>query len=138
MIFVGDIAHPFPEPPQWHSTRWPWSAEQKLVANLEGALVLDNEQAISMHRGLFNHISVVEALVSANVRAVSIANNHTMDVPGALPGTCTALQNEGTGFTGAGKTLAHARLPASVTEQNKTWIFLAAGWETIQCRPSRS
>lgn len=136
MIFVGDIAHPFAQAPAWGHTFWPWSTPQAMVANLEGALVFENDQADTAQQGLFNHFSIIDALLAANVRVVSLANNHIMDVPGALAATCAKLRERGVGCTGAGATLQDAATPAQVCEFGKQWVFLAVGWETVQCRPA--
>lgn len=136
MIFVGDIAHPFRQAPTWGQPSWPWLKHQAVVANLEGALVFSDEQANTKHRALFNHASILDTLISTNVRVVSLANNHIMDIPGALENTCAMLREKDIAYTGAGETLSEASSPAQIVKENKTWIFLAAGWETIQCRPA--
>lgn len=136
MIFIGDIAHPFPNPPAWGNLSWPWHGKHAMVANLEGSLVFGNELTNAKRRGLFNHISLVDALLSANIRVATLANNHVMDVSGALSKTCITLQERGIAFTGAGATLSEAASPAKIEEHDKTWVFLAVGWETIQCKPA--
>jgi len=134
MVFVGDIAHPFFEPPPWGQIPWPWAPSQAMVANFEGALVFQKKQNVTERRALFNHVSVVDALVDANVRIVSLANNHIMDMPGSLADTCATLLSRGIAFAGAGGNLAEAATPAKAVEQDETWIFLAFGWETIRCK----
>ena len=133
MIFVGDIAHPFFEPPAWGKISWPWDSSQPIIANLEGALVFEQEPNLTERRALFNHVSVTDALVDANIQVVSLANNHIMDMPGALTSTCATLLSRGVGFTGAGRNLAEAAAPEKALEKGETWIFLAFGWKAIRC-----
>lgn len=135
MIFLGDIAHPFDESPSWAQNQWPWAMSQPIIANLEGALVKKPWRHLKK-RKLFNHFSIVDALVSNNVMLVNLANNHIMDVPGALEVTCTELKQHGMKITGAGKNLNEASMPARVTDEGTSYFFLGFGWETIQCRPA--
>lgn len=132
MIFIGDIAHPFAHPPAWKQDKWPWTA-QPVVVNLEGALV-DDGRGHLQSRMLFNHISIVDSLIAANVRAVNLANNHIMDVAGALKDTCSMLQSQGISFTGAGANLHEAAKAMRIVDAGKTYVLLGVGWETIQCR----
>ena len=91
MIFVCDITLPFSQSPEWTQIRWPWSTAETVVANLEGAIVSESDLVGRDKKGLFNHVSVLEALIAAKVRVVSLANNHIMDVPVSLANTLTTL-----------------------------------------------
>jgi len=135
MIFVGDIAHPFPQPPIWDQNRWPWATGQSMIANLEGSLKRDVGNNFKS-RKLFNHVSIINALVSSKIKAVSLANNHIMDMPGALVDTCASLRARKIQFTGAGENLRDAAAPAKITHAGNTYLFLGLGWETIQCKPA--
>jgi len=132
MIFIGDIAHPFTTPPTWTKNVWPWASTQMLVANLEGALAAEVRDHLR-HRRLFNHSSVLDTMVSANIRAVTLANNHIMDIPGALSETLATLRARGIKFTGAGLNLHDAGTPCILIDEDKTYLLLGFGWETIQC-----
>ncbi|OPX99518.1 MAG: Capsule biosynthesis protein CapA [Syntrophorhabdus sp. PtaB.Bin006] len=134
MIFLGDVAHPFSEPPEWTNGHWPWSS-QAVIANLEGSVVFENSKHLK-HRKLFNHASVVDVLIAANVRAVSLANNHVMDVREALVNTTRMLSSQGIEFTGAGTNLTEAARPARIVDADRVYLLLGAGWVTIQCQPA--
>jgi poly-gamma-glutamate capsule biosynthesis protein CapA/YwtB (metallophosphatase superfamily) len=67
-----------------------------------------------------------QALTSAGIRVVSLANNHMMDFgPLALQDTLAALNENNILFTGAGMNLDDARAPALVKIKGKTLAFLA-------------
>lgn len=138
MIFLGDIAHPFQTPPKWFKKSLPWRP-QPVVVNLEGALV---SSSISEHllerRVLFNHVSVIETLLSTHVRAASLANNHTTDVLGVLSWTIEQLARNGIQAFGAGANIIQAEQPAVVVADGKTYILLGFGWTTVQCRRATS
>jgi len=135
MIFVGDIAHPFEQPPCWISCDWPWASHETLIANLEGPLAPDIKDNLQCGR-LFNHTSVIDALITSNVKLVSLANNHTMDVPGALSNTYEMLGSRGILLTGAGQNADKAGVPAKMAHRGKTYSFFTFGWETIRCMPA--
>lgn len=134
MIFVGDIAHPFQAPPKWFEESPPWRP-QPVVVNLEGALVSSSISGQLLERRvLFNHVSVIETLLSIHVRAVSLANNHTTDVRGGLSWTIEWLTNNGIQAFGAGENITEAVQPGVVVADGKTYILLGFGWTTVQCR----
>jgi poly-gamma-glutamate synthesis protein (capsule biosynthesis protein) len=67
-----------------------------------------------------------QALKSAGIRVVSLANNHTMDFgPLALQDTLAALGENGILYTGAGMDLDDARAPAIVRVRGRTLAFLS-------------
>lgn len=133
MIFIGDIAHPFNTPPAWSDNEWPWSSGQSVIGNLEGAFVGENSSYLNQ-RKVFNHISLLDAFSKCGFGAATLANNHIMDVPNALTGTCALLNEHGIKFTGAGESERSAAIPAKLVHANQKWLFLSFGWETIQCR----
>jgi hypothetical protein len=136
MIFIGDIAHPFAKAPSWVKCDWPWERSQLVVGNLEGAIIEANNEEASRIQGLYNHSSVCDMLYSMNIKVVSLANNHIMDVPGGLGDTLGCLDKSNFLYTGAGKTIAEAKRPACLQAQEREWVFLAYGWRTIRCRPA--
>ena len=67
-----------------------------------------------------------QALKSAGIRVVSLANNHSMDFgPLALQDTLAALDENAVLYTGAGMDLDDARTPAIVKIKGKTVAFLS-------------
>jgi poly-gamma-glutamate capsule biosynthesis protein CapA/YwtB (metallophosphatase superfamily) len=67
-----------------------------------------------------------QALKSAGIRVVSLANNHSMDFgPLALEDTLAALDENNILYTGAGMDLDDARSPAIVKIKGKTLAFLS-------------
>ena len=67
-----------------------------------------------------------EAMRSAGVRVVSLANNHTMDYgPDALDDTLKSLRSAGIAHVGAGRTLNEASMPAAFRIRNINTAFLA-------------
>jgi len=136
MIFLGDIAHPFKDPPRWNGILKPWGSPlQPVIANLEGSLVSDESDYLR-HRQLFSNDSIVDTLLETRVKAVCLANNHVTDIPAALERTCSHLRRRGIGFTGAGSNLDEAASPVEISFDGETYLLLSAGWETIQCRPA--
>ncbi len=136
MIFVGDVAHPFPEPPAWKEISRPWSRRQAVIANLEGALVQEG-QAYLPARKLFNHVSIVKALQKLRFIVVSLANNHILDVEDLFDFTMEQLQQSGIVTVGAGHYIEGASQAASFMENGQKYVFFACGWKTIQCIPAR-
>jgi poly-gamma-glutamate synthesis protein (capsule biosynthesis protein) len=67
-----------------------------------------------------------QALNSAGIRVVTLANNHSMDFgPLALRDTLASLEENGILYTGAGMDLDDARTPALVKIRGRTLAFLA-------------
>ncbi len=67
-----------------------------------------------------------EAMRSAGVRVVSLANNHIMDYgPDALDDTLKSLRSAGIAHVGAGRTLSEASMPAAFRIRNMNTAFLA-------------
>ena len=134
MIFLGDIAHPFPEAPAWAEIEQPWK-HQPIVANLEGALVEDT-QLFLIKRKLFNHVSVLNAFQAWNVKVVSLANNHILDIDDGLDYTLAKFLKTGIAVVGAGHDIEQARQPVSLVSDDRKYLFFACGWKTIQCIPA--
>jgi len=136
MIFVGDIAHPFENPPMWSKMEKPWE-KQAATVNLEGALVSDSSPYLSQ-QVVFNNESICTGLKDFNVKVLNLSNNHIMDIPAAFAPTLKKITEAGFLFTGAGSNLDEAQKPAIVSDRNTKWLLLGCGWETIQSCPATS
>ncbi len=67
-----------------------------------------------------------QAMRSAGVRVVSLANNHIMDYgPDALDDTLKSLRSAGIAHVGAGRTRSEASMPAAFRIRNINTTFLA-------------
>lgn len=136
MIFLGDIAHPYEQAPNWPSEVADWR-DQVVVCNLEGPLVDESSGPIGM-KVVFNHRSILESLRAVNVKAVSLANNHITDLPGGLRSTITQLNEVGITSFGAGPDRESAAAPSMIQEDGVEYILMGAGWQTVRCRPAHS
>ena len=56
MIFVGDIAHPFPQPPEWENVQAVFKGKT-VIGNLEGAISVE-PNLLKKHL-VFNHPSIL-------------------------------------------------------------------------------
>lgn len=134
MIFLGDIEHPFPEPPGWAKASRPWE-EQPVIVNLEGPL--NDDLAVLNTRRLFNHSSILSALEQYGVKVACLANNHIMDLPEQLSATIADLKSHGMDSVGAGANLEQAGQPALLEDAGRRVVILAFGWKTIQCQAAK-
>ena len=134
MIFLGDIAIP-PNVFPVHCAKTQRLFESKAVAaNLEGALIRDGEPLLERHV-LFNDESRTLAyLEQSNIKLVSLANNHILDVSENPAYTIRTLRARGIQSCGAGACLEEAMSPAMVTDGANDLLFLAFGWEVIECK----
>jgi hypothetical protein len=129
MIFLGDIAYP----PGFVSTSPVPRFEQPVVANLEGAIAAPGEASLQ-DRIVFNDPAVLPYLQSLNVAALSLANNHIMDVDQSLNHTIEALEAMGIRSFGAASSSRLARQPALIqADESATCALLGFGWEVIGC-----
>lgn len=133
MIFLGDIAHPFEEPPVWASMAMPWSS-QPVVVNLEGSL--SNDAGVLQDRRLFNHPGVLPALKSCGVAVAALANNHVMDLPDNLAATTQELGRIGIKSMGAGRTFDDAAQSVIIDGGDCSTVLLNFGWQPIGCEPA--
>lgn len=133
MIFVGDVAHPFEEPPDWSCLAELSGGDQACVVNLEGALV-DSTDRLSERR-LFNHTSILASLRAVRARVACLANNHITDVTGGVQYSRRILAENGMHGVGAG-TREEAASPVFLLEGGRNYAFVAFGWATIQCVPA--
>ncbi|GAH71061.1 unnamed protein product, partial [marine sediment metagenome] len=72
-------------------------------------------------------------LQSLNIKVVTLANNHILDVNPSPVGTIQFLKDGGIEACGAGKNIEEAGKPVLLRHGNEEYVFLAFGWETIQC-----
>ncbi len=134
MIFVGDIAFPFTRPPTVDFL--PWN-DEAVVANLEGDVVSSSEASLQDHI-IFNSMTAVDFLDDLGGRAVSLANNHILDVHSSPSPTIQSLRERGISTCGAGHTLAHAQKPAIFEADESKVVLLGFGWEVIDCQAATS
>jgi len=129
MIFLGDTAHPFSSKPSWPLPAW---IKQPVVLNLEGAFIKSGELTYINKGVLFNHSSILGCFKDYNVKAVSLANNHSCDIDGGLLKTINILEEEDIHSIGAGS-YGNADDEKVITFEDNCYILIAVGWETIQC-----
>lgn len=133
MIFLGDIAHPFIDPPDWTELEV-ITERQTVVANFEGPL--NDDLSMLELPLLFNHPSIVESLVNINTCIVTLANNHINDIENGISNTKQKLEERGILSVGAGVSFDEAASPSIMKEGDRDFVFLAFGWSTIQCNPA--
>ena len=103
------------------------------VANLEGDVVETGEATLAA-RQVFNAPNVLEALAAWNVGVVSLANNHVLDVHASPRQTIDKLAAAGIRSVGAGTSADEAAAPIAADVDGRQVVFLAFGWEVIECR----
>lgn len=108
LVFIGDIASPNAECSQALKESLEQAGDlfegNDVVLNFEGMVAdLDLDTGTPV---LFNHPSVLQVLQDVGTRAVSLANNHTLDLPEALQETSESLSSHNIGYCGAGVTVA--------------------------------
>ena len=97
-----------------------------VVGNLESPISIRGKAVENKQFTLRASPLAVEALKRANIRVVTLANNHSMDFgPLALKDTLTVLDENGILATGAGMDLDDARSPAFLKVRGSTLAFLS-------------
>jgi hypothetical protein len=133
MLFLGDIASPNAQCSADFLTslkKYPHIFQNNCtVANLEG-LFLDGTVPGNKPI-LYNHPSILEPLHYLNTKAVSLANNHTLDIPELFPDSKKMLDENGIGHSGAGVTVAEADTPAEFEYQGQKFLVFAFGWHIL-------
>jgi poly-gamma-glutamate synthesis protein (capsule biosynthesis protein) len=132
MIFIGDIALP-PNVTPRISDDAVKILSRATVANLEGLIVEKGDGPLSELK-LFNHESVIDFLRLLNVKVVTLANNHIMDLGSSPSSTISTLKEHGILSCGAGDSIEEASRPAIMEMMGRKFVFLAFGWEVIKCR----
>lgn len=133
MIILGDIACPSEELNQKLVSVFSGTNlffNKSLVCNLEG-LVCDNLPEKNDNPVLYNHSSVIETLSKAGVRAVSLANNHTLDLPEAFGSTLKRLESYRIKFQGAGRSMEEASKIISFDDEGQKVFILSACWDFL-------
>ena len=133
MIFIGDVVSPTKE----CSSDFYNSLQRCLhifeddcvVANLEGLISDDYFRANKPV--LSSHPSVVEPLKLINTKVVSLANNHTLDLPANLRITTDLLLSNDISYCGAGIDIDEAETPAEIIHQNHKYLILGYSWDIL-------
>jgi poly-gamma-glutamate synthesis protein (capsule biosynthesis protein) len=114
-----------------------FTPDKAVLANLEGMIA--NIGTDTPTPVLFNHPSVLDVLKKFNVKAVSLANNHTLDLPEHLRETTAALESSGVAACGAGEDMIAANAPARFEHEGKPVLVFAWCWDILlqhQSNPS--
>jgi len=142
VIFLGDIAVPNEvlsrELQSLFRSQSQLFGRDAVIANLEG-LLSDMELIHSRTPVLYNHISVLKALQEANIRAVMLANNHTLDLPKQFKYTRQKLLEVEIKCAGAGDSQIAAAEPVLVKEGETEVIIFNYCWDFLlnhQMNPS--
>jgi poly-gamma-glutamate synthesis protein (capsule biosynthesis protein) len=85
----------------------------------------------------FNDAGVAEVLSRLNVQAVTLANNHILDIQGRPSATVELLRRHGIAACGAGDNAEEAAAAAVLDDHGCEVRLLAFGWGVIGCRPAR-
>lgn len=133
MIFVGDISVPRSCLTSLARTL---CFDEPIVADLEGGLVRNSDAFLSKHV-VFNDIGVLDVLRQSNVKLVTLANNHVLDIESDPWSTIGLLAKSGIEPCGAGSTATEAAADATLYEGGQEVRFLSFGWSVIGCRPAR-
>lgn len=134
MIVVGDIASPnhscsadLKNIFMQHSSIF---ESNSLICNFEG-LLCDDIAPDTNTPVLYNHSSVLEALVFANTKVAALANNHTLDLPAYFDNTVTGLKKVNFKYCGAGKTKLDAGEPVSFFDKGTEIILFNYCWDFL-------
>ena len=138
MIFVGDIAIPYPNTIKLEG--FPEELLQKnWFGNLEGALINNHgfmEQ--SNINGVFNDFVAIKNLTNGfNYVGFALANNHILDT-GSLSETEENLTQLNVKWCGIGENFVAACTPLVLRENNIEIVILNLGWKVIQCSVAES
>lgn len=134
MIIVGDIASPDPKCSadllRFFREYQELFASDSLVCNLEGMLcddILPNTNTPV----LFNHSSVLSALIAANTKVAALANNHTLDLPEYFDNTLSLLSNAGIAWCGAGRTQSEAERAIGYMDRGVEVVVFNFCWDFL-------
>lgn len=133
LLFFGDLA----SPDEYCSKQLLQSmkananifTQTALIGNLEGLLA--NESTDTPTPILFNHPSVVEALKFANTKALSLSNNHTLDLANQFDETIFTLSKHDITCCGAGKSLEDAEKSGSFEINKQHFLVYGYSWEIM-------
>lgn len=132
MIFLGDIAVPSEQFADsfYNSVNNTVFKDKDLIVNLEG-LIMDDVSTDSNIPILFNHSSIIDRLKKLNCKAVTLANNHTLDRPEYFNSTIENLNNANIKFTGAGNSIEKANEPAVLYSEGKKILLFSQCWSIM-------
>lgn len=134
MLIAGDIASPnavCSEELKRQIEAFPSIfGDKNMVCNLEGMLYLRLETRPNKPV-LYNHPTVLAALAAANVRVVTLANNHTLDLPQSFDDSVRQLNEAGIATVGAGRSPEMASKPASFCDGDTEVIVFNECWEFL-------
>lgn len=134
MLFVGDIAIPYPKAIQY------WKLPQvlqnkKWFGNLEGGIVSNLEEEIKAV--VFNSKEAIQSLVEDfDFAGFALANNHIFDAA-TYEEIASFLNEMKIPFCGIGRNIEEASHPIILKENEKEIIILNFGWEVIQCKVTK-
>ena len=133
MIFLGDIASPTEA-----------CSEQLYNSLYEALSIFENDIAVVNFEGLVaeeisktaqpilnNHPSVIGPLKLINTKAVSLANNHTLDLPHKLDATTKLLDDNGILHFGAGRQIPDAEKAAEFEHDGISYIIFGYSWDIL-------
>jgi|GEM_PF-1050724 len=133
ILFVGDIASPDRNTSELlHASLQKYDhifGRNYLVGNLEG--LISESSTDTPTPILFNHPSVLAPLKYANTRALSLSNNHTLDLPEAYDDTRALFSGENIALCGAGKTFDEAFRGTEFYLNDQKFIVYGLSWEMM-------
>lgn len=135
MIIVGDIACPT----DCYSQKLTGLLKKnrgvfennRFICNLEGLICADSSSLPLNTPVLYNHPTVLDALGSANLVGVGMANNHTLDLPEYFPDTKRLLVDRGVLYSGAGETMEEARRPFQYKDGDTDVMVFNCCWDFL-------
>lgn len=131
MIFVGDIS--VPSGMDKIDVEKLDIFKSPVIANFEGGIP-EEPNALLSQKKLFNDKEAIKFLEKLNVKVVTLANNHVTDINLSPFASIEFLQANKILVCGAGNNLDEAATPCFLKVNNKEYVFLAFGWEVIQCK----
>jgi len=133
MIFLGDIASPniscskdFEKSLKKHQGVF---KNNFVIANLEG--LFSSKLLATDSPVLYNHPSILDSLKLINTKALSLANNHVLDLPDQFPETCRLLNESEIKYCGAGIDKKEANEPAKITCKGTNFLILGYSWAVL-------
>jgi hypothetical protein len=133
LLFLGDVASPTVACSQQFSDSLRRAnrvfAKNDIVLNLEGMICaagLDSKTPV-----LFNDPSVIPVLKQMNAKAVTLANNHSLDLPMQLDQTKQFLRSASIESCGAGRTLSEAEAPAVFWSEGQQILVFGFCWNIL-------
>lgn len=133
MIIIGDIA----SPTEKHSAILTHFFEdnkevftKNVICNLEG-LISEDHSVNEKTPLLFNHPSVVEALIAGNVSVCALANNHTLDISSYFDTTIERLKQKQFQVFGAGSKKNKLEPELVIYEEGQKIILFNYCWDFL-------